>query len=193
MRISRSRLGSTKAFAGLVILGLAVVALPRLAALGASDTATATVDLVQAVTFAQVAPLRFGRVKGSSVDGTVTVSTLGARSATGGAKLGGRDKDVGAAQFTVQGAPGSSYGVASTTSPTATKQGPASSDIAVLDVTILTARSTAGGGEAGIGSFTGQLGGGGADTLLIGGTLVVPANAPGGIYEAEVSLSVDSP
>ena len=176
-----------KALAGVVALSLAVTALPGAAGADPSASIEAKVKIAQPLEFSPIFSLRFGGVAGSSKDGTVIVATDGARSATGGAKLTKSSAEFGPAECTISGEPGASYSIIQPGLPlTANKDEPAASKVSILDVVDLKSLSETFGTE----SATGQLDGGGTDTVLVGGTLVVPANTPGGTYRAEIVLTI---
>jgi spore coat protein U-like protein len=68
----------------------------------ATGTGTGSVTLVQPITISSGTPLAFGRISKPSATGTVTVTTAGAQSTSGGAKTVGAQATT-AASFVVSG------------------------------------------------------------------------------------------
>lgn len=134
-------------------------------------TVTAKVDPV--ITLAKLTDLRFGDIFTGPTAGTVTLSPAGARSATGGAGLGALSP-VGAATFTVTGAPSATYAITLPASITLSAPG------GTLTVSPLTSSP----------SLTGLLNASGTQSLAVGGTLAVAANQTDGNYTGTFNVTV---
>lgn len=134
-------------------------------------TVTAKVDPV--ITLAKLTDLRFGDIFTGLTAGMVVLSPTGARSATGGAGLGSLSP-VGAATFTVTGAPSATYAITLPASITLSAPG------GTLTVSPVTSTP----------SLTGLLDASGNQTLAVGGTLNVAANQPDGDYTGTFSVTV---
>lgn len=130
-----------------------------------------------AQTIGATAPLSFGTfIAGSG--GTVTVSSSGNASSSGGVFLVRQGAGGSTAQFTVVGTPGATYSI---TLPT-------------NNVVVLTDGNS---NTMNVGSFvstpgpTGTLSGGGNQTIRVGATLVVGSNQPPGVYSGTFAVTVN--
>lgn len=167
-------------------LTLAALALAISAAAGsaiaANATATSTSTVIAPIQITKVADLGFGSFAAGSTTGTVTVSTNGTRSKTGGVTLMGSG-GVTAAQFDVTGSGTLTYSVSWTGSSTTLTSG--SDSMTFTRVADLT----------GAGAVTGDVTSGalsaGAQSIYVGGVLDVAVNQPAGNYSGTVSATVE--
>lgn len=167
-------------------LTLAALALAMSAAAGsavaAQANATSTSTVVAPIQIAKAADLGFGTFAAGSSIGTVTVSTNGTRSKTGGVTLitGGT---VGAARFDVTGSGTMGYTISWTGSTTQLTSG--SDNMNFTRVADLT----------GAGAVTGDVAGGtltaGAQSIYVGGVLDVGVNQAAGNYSGTISATVE--
>lgn len=169
------------AFLRLAIIGLAVLGLPGVAGAQSEATIEATVRISEPLVVTISTQLDFGHLKADKRDGTVTVTPSGERTQTGGAKLLGVKKDdpivdFGPAEFTISGQPNAAYSIVFPASPTAAPE----AGTPVLLVTALTSSP----------SGTGTIGANGFDSILVGGTLVVPAGTGPGVFLAVITLTI---
>lgn len=134
----------------------------------------APVNWAQTVTAAQA--LSFGSFSAANVAGTVTVTAAGARSSGGGVILVPSGSGA-AASFSVTGSPGATYAIT----------------LPVNGVVFL----SSGSNTMGVNNFTsnpastGQLSGGGSQTLMVGATLSVGANQASGSYSGTFNVTVN--
>jgi hypothetical protein len=134
-----------------------------------SVSAGASVEIAAPIAITQDTALAFGNIGPSAASGTVTISTAGAKSVTGGVTdLGG---SAAAGEFTVTGASGASYSVTVPASVSLTGPG-----------TAMTATLT----DDASGTLTG-----GSETFNVGATLSVGANQATGSYSGTYTVSVD--
>ncbi len=140
-----------------------------------SVSGSATAAIIRPIAIAATASLRFGVIARPSTAGTLTVSTTGAVSTTGGVTgsnainqgaLGAR-----AGTFRVTGEPGASFGVV--LPPTATVTAPGGS----MTISLFTVGALAG-------SAVGTL------DIAVGGTLSVKANQTVGAYSGTYQITV---
>ncbi|MBP7675339.1 MAG: DUF4402 domain-containing protein [Thermoanaerobaculia bacterium] len=164
------------ALTALAAIAMLVPAGSAMAQSSTSANANATATIVTPITLTRTADLRFGEVVASTADGTVVITSGGAKSATGGVTaLSGLPH--GAAAFTVGGGANRTFSI---TIPT-------------TDVTITKIASTE---TMTVNAFTSSLGSsgtlssGGAATLNVGGTLNVGASQTTGNYSGEFSVTV---
>ena len=155
-----------------VVFALAFLVITASAATAASTTSPANAQILTAITITNNTPLEFGKLA-SGLVGTVVVTPLSVRSATGGVTLASGTTAT-AAAFTVTGDAGATY---ATTLP--------ATDVTITDLTAdtLTVNTFT---SANTGTLTG-----GTDALTVGATLQVPANSPAGAYTGTFSVSVD--
>lgn len=167
-------------------LTLAALALAISAATGsaiaANATATSTSTVVTPITITKAADLAFGSFAAGASAGTVTISTNGTRSKTGGVTLmsGGTTT---AAKFDVSGSGTLTYSISWTGSSTSlTSGGDSMTFTRVADLT-------------GAGAVTGDVTSGaltaGAQSIYVGGVLDVAINQPAGSYSGTVSATVE--
>ncbi|MEI6643665.1 MAG: DUF4402 domain-containing protein [Novosphingobium sp.] len=160
----------------LIALAALAAPLPALAAPGGSATMTGTASatLIQPITIAATAPLRFGLMAQPTAAGTVTVSTTGAVSTSGGMvgntaiAQGGAGPQAGT--FRVSGDPGRQFFVTLPLAATVTRTG-ASMTITLFTVGALT------------GSPVGTL------DIAVGGTLAVGGAQPVGTYTGTYQIT----
>lgn len=159
---------------------VSALALPMLLVAGSAfaqqnqDTASASasVEIVEAITITTVNNLHFGDVVAGATAGTVVVTDAGVRSATGGVTLG-QDTDVAPATFTVTGDADGTYTIALPSSTTIT------SGADNMTVDVFTSNPDG----------TGTLPGGTA-TLSVGATLNVGDSQPSGTYTGTFDVTV---
>jgi hypothetical protein len=137
-------------------------------------TGTASATLIQPITITAINPLRFGSMARPTTAGTVTVSTAGAVSTTGGmvgnTAIAQGSSGPQAGTFRVTGDPGRQFFVTLPTSATVTKTG-ASMTINLFTVGALT------------GSPVGTL------DIAVGGTLSVAAAQSVGTYSGTYQIT----
>ena len=139
-----------------------------------SATANATAFIAAPITITKVTDLQFGGYI-SGIGGTVTISTVGARTSSGPIPLSNTLYPVGVASFTLTGAPNYVY--------TITLPGP-------------TVLAGAGGSNMNVTTFvsnpsaTGTLSAGGTSTLTVGGTLTLSGNQTPGTYTGTFAVTV---
>lgn len=155
----------------LILIALAAVAVPAsaLAAPGKTSTMTgsASATLIQPISIAAINPLRFGIMAQPATAGTITVSTSGAVSTTGGmvgnTAIAQGSSGPQAGTFRVVGDPGRQFFVTLPTSTTVSKTG------ASMTINLFTVGALAG-------SPLGTL------DIAVGGTLAVQAAQAVGTY-----------
>ena len=142
----------------------------------ATTTATATATIVTPISITKTVDMNFGNVAvQTAAGGTVVMSPLGVRSATGGVTLPTTAGTVTAATFTVNGQGTYTY-------------------IITLPSTALTI--TSGSNTMSVNAFTssptptGVLSAGGTQTLTVGATLNVAAAQPAGVYVSATPFNV---
>ena len=152
------------------------------AAMADSVMATASAQIVERLTISSKEPLNFGHLTPVGAGGSVTLNVLNQRSATGGVKMSG---SFGRARFEVQGTPSKSYSIHT---PASQQFVSSHADVnhvnslIVHDFTTMSQNNGAGG--------TGKLNASGTDSIYLGGTIDVPANAMPGIYSGLVPITV---
>lgn len=150
-----------------------------------SITADVTAQVVEMLLITNQQPLTFGEITSVNSSGTVVIGTNNLRGVTGGVQLapGGFNR----ATFKVQGAAGRAYSIHTPGSQQFVSSRPAASgEVASLTVNNFTTLSV---NQGSVGD-RGQLNGSGTDTIYLGGTLVVPANAAPGVYSGLVPITV---
>ena len=154
-------------------------------ALGDGGTIPATVEIKTVLVLTKTADLNFGQVRAGNADGTVIVTPLNVRSATGGVKLRA-ETNFSRAEFIITGDPGDSYSIVPVLGFALHDQrGDPIPGETILQVTNLISYST----TAMAVTFLGQFNSNGIDTLFVGGTLLVPPGAKFGKYGGEVTLT----
>jgi hypothetical protein len=130
-----------------------------------SATASAAATILTPIAISNTVDMNFGNLASSGTAGTCLLATDNSRSATGGVTLmaGGT---ITAASFTVTGIIGATYTITLPAGATTVSDG-------TNTMTIDTWASS----PSGTGTLTG-----GTSTLLVGATLNVGVNQPGGIY-----------
>ena len=139
----------------------------------ATTSCNATATIVTGISLTKTADLNFGSVVPGGSAGSVMMTPAGARSASGGASLGSSTGSS-AGSFTVAGLAGAAYSITLPASTTITS--------GANNMTVNTFTSTP--------SVTGNLGGGGTQTLSIGATLQVGASQPTGTYSGAFNVTV---
>ncbi|VXC56006.1 DUF4402 domain-containing protein [Massilia sp. 9I] len=167
-------------------LTLAALALAMSAAAGsaiaAQANATSTSTVVTPIAISKANDLGFGTFAAGASIGTVTVSTNGTRSKTGGVTLltGGT---VGAAKFDVTGSGTMTYSISWAGSSTTLVSG-------TDNMTFTRVADLTGGG-----AVTGDVSSGaltaGAQSIYVGGVLDVAINQPAGSYSGTISATVE--
>ena len=150
--------------------------------LGATDqlfagsvTAPVTARIVSTVNLITLSGMQFGEISASSAPGTIVLEPGGARTSTQGATLNSAVPG-GPASFEIIGDPSSTYLIRLPVSVTLS-----SSNGENMEVNQFTS----------LPSQTGQLDGGGRQTLFVGGTLNVNANQLYGRYSGVMSVTVE--
>ncbi|MFN3790515.1 DUF4402 domain-containing protein [Massilia sp.] len=166
-------------------LPLAALALAISAAAGSAvaavATATSTSTVIAPIKIEKAADLAFGSFAASATPGTVTVSTNGTRSATGGVTLMGSGAT--AAKFDVTGSGTLTYSISWVGSSTSLTSG--SDSMTFTRVADLT------GGGAVTGDVTSGALTAGAQSIYVGGVLTVGADQAAGNYSGTVSATVE--
>ena len=160
-----------------VAAALAALAGPAQAA---QDTASATGTVVTPIAIVAAGNLVFGSFA-RGAGGTVTVSTSGARSASGPILVSGAPTT--AARFNITGEPSSTYTI--THSGSATLTSGANTMVLTKFSDLSAANATAGN------PLSGTLDGAGAQSLYVGGTLAVGAAQAPGVYTGTVVATVE--
>ena len=141
----------------------------------ASVTAPVTARIVSTVNLITLSGMQFGEISASNMPGTIVLEPGGSRTATQGATLNSTVPG-GPASFEVVGDPSATYIVTLPVSVTLTSANGES-----MEVDQFTS----------LPSQTGQLDGGGRQTLYVGGTLNVNANQLYGSYSGLMSVTVE--
>jgi len=140
-----------------------------------SITAPVSARIVSTVNLITLSGLEFGEISASSAPGTIVLAPGGARTSTQGATLNSAVPG-GPASFEIIGDPSSSY---------------------IINLPISVTLSSSNGQSMEVNQFTslpsqsGQLDGGGRQTLFVGGTLNVNANQLYGNYSGVMSVTVE--
>jgi hypothetical protein len=147
-------------------------------------TATATATVITPIAIAKAQDLVFGKFA-PGAGGSVTVSTSGARTATG-AILSTIGSTPTAAKFNVTGDTGATYAITYTgTSATLSNTDPTPATMALAYFSDLTA-GDATTGTASTGTLTS-----GAQSIYVGGTLTVGSTQASGTYSGNVKVQVE--
>jgi spore coat protein U-like protein len=150
-------------------------------AMAATANATSTSVVIQAIAISNNGNLSFGNIAAGTGAGTVTVSPDGTRSVTGGTIAAGGIST--AAQFNVTGQAGMNYSISfAGTSPSLTSGANSMAFTAIPDVTASALTSN----TLTAGTLTG-----GAQTIYVGGSLVVGASQVAGTYSGSINVAVD--
>jgi hypothetical protein len=148
----------------------------------ASSEGTVSANVVERLSINNQSPLNFGFITPTG-GGNVTITTNNQRNVTGDVDV----KDAfGRGVFHVRGAPGKTYSIqtpASQTfvSSTANTDSELTNSLTVDNFNIRSMNSA---------NSSGLLNSNGEDTVYLGGTLTVPANAVPGVYSGVVNLTV---
>lgn len=161
--------------AALAAVGLA---LPG-ASMAASATASSSSTVISPITITKSADLAFGKFA-AGTGGTVTVSTSGARTVSGGVVQ--MTSTTTAAKFDVAGETGATYTISLSGPAVLTSGSDTMAFTAVSDLTGANATS----GTVASGTLTA-----GAQSIYVGGVLTVGASQAPGTYTGSVIASVD--
>jgi hypothetical protein len=161
--------------AALAAVGLA---LPG-ASMAASATASSSSTVITPITITKSADLAFGKFA-AGTGGTVTVSTSGARTVSGGVVQ--MTSTTTAAKFDVAGETGATYSISLSGTTVLTSGSDTMAFSAVSDLTGANATS----GTVSSGTLTA-----GAQSIYVGGVLTVGASQAPGTYTGNVIASVD--
>lgn len=162
-----------------------------LGAFGASNsfaaeaTTSASSTVIVPIAITKSADLAFGKFAPGTELGTVTVSTSGARTASGGVILSSVDSSPTAAQFDVTGDGAATYSITWGGVTELTNTGGASETMTLTRISDLTA-GNATTGEVASGTLAS-----GAQSIYLGGTLAVAAAQTAGTYTGDVSATVE--
>jgi spore coat protein U-like protein len=162
----------------LALLALAIGAAAQASA--ASTTASASATVITPINVSSTGSLSFGKIAASASPGSITISTSGTRSVSGGVT---GSSTTSAVKFDIIGEPSATYTI--DTSATTANLTSGSDTMALA----LVADFTGGGATAGTQSG-GTLDGTGKQSLYVGGTLTVGANQAAGAYTGTVSVAV---
>jgi hypothetical protein len=154
-------------------LGLALLTAGSASASGTA-TSNAGASIVSALSISNTVGLQFGQIAPTVLIGTVTVSTAGARTSSGGVTLGNGIAAT-AASFAVTGGANSTYAITLPTSITIADVGAFSMAVDTFVSNPLT---------------TGTLSGAGTQTLLVGATLHVGASQTANPYTGTFDVTV---
>lgn len=149
------------------------------ASMAASATASSSSTVVTPITITKSADLAFGKFA-AGAGGTVTVSTSGARTVTGGVVQ--MSSTTTAAKFDVAGDTGATYSISLSGPAVLTSGSDTMAFSAVSDLTGANATS----GTVTAGALTA-----GTQSIYVGGVLTVGANQAPGTYTGSVIASVD--
>lgn len=157
-----------------IVAGALLLATPAAFSSGTAS-ATASANILTAISLTEAANLAFGDVTASASSGTVVVSTAGARSVTGGVTASGGT--ITNASFTASGTNNHTFSI----------NLPGDSDVTVSDgsshsMTVTTFTSNP--------SSTGTLNGSGSATIAVGATLNVGTSQAVGAYTGTFNVTV---
>jgi spore coat protein U-like protein len=165
-----------------VLAAIAVLAAPTAQAAQATATASGTVVTPIAITVAT--NLNFGSFA-AGPGGTITISTSGARTASGVIALGSGSNA--AARFDITGSPSTTYSIShSGTAVLTNTTGVGAETMALAKHSDLSAADATSGNVS-----SGTLSGAGAQSLFVGATLTVAAAQVPGIYTGTVIATVE--
>lgn len=148
----------------------------------ADATATASGTVVQPITITAAENLNFGNFA-PGAGGTITVSTSGARTASGVVAIG---TDASAARFDVAGTASATYSITHAGTAVLTNTTGGGETMALAKFSDLDAGNITSGNVA-----TGTLSNLGAQSIYVGGTLSVAANQAPGLYTGSVIATVE--
>jgi hypothetical protein len=166
----------------------AVVCAPLLVTHGSlawADNGTAVASaavLATPVAVTKTADLSFGKFAAGAA-GSVTISTSGERTVSGGVLASADGPAMTAATFVVSGAAGAGYSITHGGTSTLSRTGG-------VDTMPMTKVSTV-GAASGPGGAAGGILNGGAQTIYVGATLDVGANQAAGAYTGSVAITVE--
>ena len=140
----------------------------------ATASATATANIVQAITITQNAGLNFGTIVPAAAAATVAVDTGGARTCGGSLTCSGT---VAAGAFTATGTGGMTVLISSDASTSIDDGAGGGAPMSVTGLTVSAASAV--------------LSGGGSTTFTVGGTLNVGANQVAGVYNGTYNVNVN--
>lgn len=146
----------------------------------ATANANASATVIAPLAIAAASDLAFGSFA-PGAGGSVTISTSGARSASGVLLL---TSSASAARFNITGQPNATYTITHGGTPVLTNA--ASDTMALAKFSDLTAGNATSGNVA-----AGTLGAAGTQSLYVGGTLTVAAAQPAGVYTGDVIATVE--
>jgi hypothetical protein len=157
---------------------LAAVATPA-AAQSASASASATTTILQPLTISKSSDLGFGTIvkPTTTTVSTVTVSTAGSRTVTGGTAVAANTAGVSAAVFVVNGEGGRTFSI---TVPASFNMTSGANSLAVT-----TTKST-----GATGTLSGSLGSQGSLSLAVGGSFKLSRTTPSGAYSGTFQVTV---
>lgn len=158
----------------------AALALAGASAHAAQATASASGTVVAPIAITVATQLAFGSFA-PGAGGTVTVSTSGARTATGAVLMGGASGS--AARFNITGEAGTTYSI---THGGSTQLTSGANSMNLTKASDLTAANTTSGNVT-----AGTLDGAGGQSLYVGGTLAVAAAQAPGVYAGTVVATVE--
>jgi hypothetical protein len=162
----------------LALLALAIGAAAQAGA--ASNTASASATVITPINVTSTGSLAFGKIAASATPGSITISTSGTRSNSGGATGSGTTSAI---KFDITGEPSSTYTI--DTAATTANLTSGSDTMALALVSDFTGAGATTGAQA-----TGTLDGTGKQSLYVGGTLTVGASQAAGAYTGTVSVAV---
>jgi hypothetical protein len=143
-------------------------------------TATATATIVTPINLVKEVDMNFGNLAVTTVAGTCILTPASTRSITGGVTMPVVAGTVTAASFTVSGTPNYTYAITLPTLPLTINNTTGPDTPGPMTVTAFTSTPNA----------TGQIGGGGNQTLNVGATVNVAALQAAGIYISPVPFDV---
>ena len=172
---------------GVFLIALAVLGvffLPAVAG-GQEGTIPATVQIRTVLVLTRTADLNFGQIRSGDEGGTIVVTPLNVRFATGGLILRAL-RNFSRAEFIITGDPNAFYNITPVLDFALHDQGenpePGETLLQVVD---LISYSTTVGAVILVGQFDPN----GVDSVFVGGTLLVPPGAKFGKYGGEVTLT----
>ena len=172
---------------GVFLIALAVLGvffLPAVAG-GQEGTIPATVQIRTVLVLTRTADLNFGQIRSGDEGGTIVVTPLNVRFATGGLILRAL-RNFSRAEFIITGDPNAFYNITPVLDFALHDQGenpePGETLLQVVD---LISYSTTVGAVTLVGQFDPN----GVDSVFVGGTLLVPPGAKFGKYGGEVTLT----
>lgn len=164
-----------RSIGAIAALGFLIVASTQTAYGQVSASANATAFIASPITITKVTDLQFGGFV-SGIGGTVTISTTGARTPVGPVPLNNVTYPIGAASFSLTGAPNFVFTITLPTTIAITGTGGST-----MNVTTIVSNP----------SGTGTLSAGGTSTLIVGGTLTLSGNQAPGAYSGTFSVTVN--